>query len=393
MGQPKGRMRLIGALSALALVAGACATGGEDGTTTAPPPDDQTTTTAPDAQTTATEAATTTEPEAELQEFTLLLPFLESIFYNGITIARERGYFADEGLSVTTQDAGGSAAVTQQIVGGGFEYGYNTPTETLVALSRGVDVRLVFNEEYGNIFDINVLVDSDVQTLADLEGRTLGITDFAGGEVPLVKAALGANGLVFDEDVAIQVVGPGGPLAFNSLSNGDVDAFAGAVNDWAALTAQGLELRSILPPEYVNQPGDVLMVPTATYESPEGQDNIVRLLRAITRGFYFGQLNHDAGLCIMKGFLPEEHEDPAFARSYYEEVVALQTPPDPAQWGLQDLEAWEFIQNLLLESGEITEPLDLDQFIKNELIGRINEWDRAVVEADAESVTVTYPEC
>jgi NitT/TauT family transport system substrate-binding protein len=328
-----------------------------------------------------------------LQELTLLLPFLESIFYSGITIARERGYFADEGLVVTTEDTGGSAFVTQQIVGGGFEYGYNTPAETLVALSTGVDVRLVFNQEYGNIFDINVLADSDVQTLADLEGRTLGITDFGGGEVPLVQAALASVGLVFDEDVSIQVVGPGGPLAFNSLSNGDVDAFAGAVNDWAALTGQGLELRSILPPEFGNQPGDVLMVPTATYESPEGQATIVGLLRAISRGFYFGQLNHDAGLCIMKGFLPEEHEDPVFARSYYEEVVALQTPPDPAQWGLQDIGAWEFIQDLLVESGGITEPLDLNQFIKNELIAPINEWDRAVVEADAESATVTYPDC
>ncbi len=380
-----------GALLALVLVASACS-GGGDATTTAPPPDEQTTAPTPGTEVTTTEATTTTEAEAELRELTLLLPFLESIFYNGITIARERGYFADEGLAVTTEDTGGSAFVTQQIVGGGFEYGYNTPAETLVALSRGADVRLVYNEEYGNIFDINVLADSDLQTVADLEGRTLGITDFGGGEVPLVQAALASADLVFDEDVAIQVVGPGGPLAFDSLSNGNVDAFAGAVNDWAALTAQGLELRSILPPEFANQPGDVLMVPTATYDSPDGQATIIGLLRAISRGFYFGQLNHDAGLCIMKGFLPEEHEDPEFARSYYEEVVRLQTPPDPSQWGLQDLGAWEFIQSLLVESGELTEPLDLGQFIKNELIGPINEWDRSVVEADADSAAVTYPD-
>src|SRR5215218_2172450 len=63
------------------------------------------------------------EQSGEIKKVTLLLPFQESIFYYGITVARERGYFKDEGLDVETQASEGSAFVTQQIVGGGVEYG------------------------------------------------------------------------------------------------------------------------------------------------------------------------------------------------------------------------------------------------------------------------------
>lgn len=329
----------------------------------------------------------------ETTEVEFLLPFAESIFYYGITVARDMGYFAEEGLEVETQDTGGSGFVTQQIAGGGFDYGFNTPAETLAALGSGQDMIVTFNQETGNIFGVRVPEDSDIQSVEDLEGKTLGITDFGGGEVPLVTAVLGEVGLGFDEEVEIQVVGPGGPLAFSSLQDGTVDAFAGAVNDWAALEAQGLRLRDILPPEFNEQPGDVIVMRRETWEDAEGRDVAVRLARAIAKGLYFGQLDHDAGLCIAKEFLPEEHEDPDFARAYFEEVAQLQEPVAPDQWGFNDLQQWDFIQQLLIQGGDLEAPIDLEQHITNEPLEEINDWDRSAVEADAEESDVRYPEC
>jgi NitT/TauT family transport system substrate-binding protein len=330
------------------------------------------------------------------EKVTLLLPFQESIFYYGITIAREQGYFEEEGLDVETQASEGSAFVTQQIVGGGVEFGTNTPAETLVALEKGLDVKVIAGLYYAPVFSINVLEDSPIQSVADLEGKTLGITDAGGGEVPLVRSVLAAEGLGYDEDVKIQVVGPGGALAVNSLKDGKVDAFAGAINDFAGLEAKGLKLRSILPDDFETQPGDSLMVRTETYEDQAKMDQAVGMMRAINKGMYFGSLNEDAGLCTMKEFLPEEHEDPAFARLYYQRAVELMTPEDPENWGEILFPNWEFIMDLLVEAGGeegLEEPVDLEQYLTNEFVEQYNDWDRSEVEQDAEQATLKYPAC
>jgi NitT/TauT family transport system substrate-binding protein len=330
------------------------------------------------------------------EKVTLLLPFQESIFYYGITIARENGYFEDEGLDVETQASEGSAFVTQQIVGGGVEYGTNTPAETLVALSKGLDVKVLAGMYYAPVFSINVLEDSPLQAVADLKGKTLGITDAGGGEVPLVRSVLAAEGLGYDEDVKIQVVGPGGALAVNSLKDGKIDAFAGAINDFAGMEAKGLTLRSILPEEFATQPGDSLMVRKETYDDPEKRETAAKMMRAIFKGMYFGSLNEDAGLCIMKGFLPEEHEDPDFARLYYQRAVELMAAPNPDRFGEILFPNWEFIQDLLVNAGGdegIDEPVDLEKYLTNELVDDMNDWDRAEIEKEADQAKIKYPAC
>lgn len=330
------------------------------------------------------------------EKVTLLLPFQESIFYYGITVARENGYFADEGLDVETQASEGSAFVTQQIVGGGVEYGTNTPAETLVALSKGLDVKVLAGMYYAPVFSIDVLEDSPLQNVSDLKGKTLGITDAGGGEVPLVRSVLAAQGLGYDDDVKIQVVGPGGALAVNSLKNGKVDAFAGAINDFAGIEAKGLKLRTILPDDFATQPGDSLMVRKETYDDPDKRETGAKMMRAIFKGLYFGSLNEDAGLCIMKKFLPEEHEDPNFARLYYQRAVELMKAPNPDRWGEILFPNWEFIQDLLVKAGGdegIDKAVDLEKYLTNELVDEMNDWDRQEIEKEADQVKIKYPAC
>jgi NitT/TauT family transport system substrate-binding protein len=332
----------------------------------------------------------------EVRKVTLLLPFQESIFYHGITIARENGYFADENLEVETQASEGSAFVTQQIVGGGVEYGTNTPAETLVALSKGLDLKIVAGMYYAPVFGISVLEGSPIQSVADLDGKTLGITDAGGGEVPLVRSVLAAQGLGYDKEVKIQVVGPGGALAVNSLNNGKIDAFAGAINDFAGLEAKGVKLRSVLPEDFATQPGDSLMIRTETFDDAAKKDVAAKMMRAIFKGIHYGRLNQEAGLCTMKKFLPEEHEDPEFARLYYQRAVELMEPSNPDRYGEILFPNWEFIQQLLLDAGGeegLESPVDLKAHLTNELVGAMNDWDRAEIEQEAKASTVKYPDC
>ncbi|TGD63975.1 hypothetical protein EYC08_11065 [Tabrizicola sp. WMC-M-20] len=44
------------------------------------------------------------------------------------------------------------------------------------------------------IFDIVVPVDSPVQSMADMVGKTIGVSDLAGDEVPMVRASIVESG-------------------------------------------------------------------------------------------------------------------------------------------------------------------------------------------------------
>jgi hypothetical protein len=72
------------------------------------------------------------------------------------------------------------------------------------------------------------------------------------------------------------------------------------------------------------------------------------------------------------------------------------SPEDPERFGEILFPNWEFIHDLLLEAGGeegLEEPIDLEQYLVNDLVDEMNDWDRADVEADAEAADVTYPDC
>src|SRR5690606_23707184 len=99
-----------------------------------------------------------------------------------------------------------------------------------------------------NIFRIVVQEDSDIQSVEDLKGHTLGIAEAGGGEEPIVNASLDAANLKRDTDVTILPIGDAGPASLNAILNGTVDAYAGSYPDISTLTADGrLKTRDITP--------------------------------------------------------------------------------------------------------------------------------------------------
>ena len=81
----------------------------------------------------------------DVKEITFVSPSPSAINSFPVHVAVGEGYFADEGLSVTTQAVNGSSAILQALAAGQADFGRPGPAPVIVANSRGVEVTFLYN--------------------------------------------------------------------------------------------------------------------------------------------------------------------------------------------------------------------------------------------------------
>lgn len=101
---------------------------------------------------TSTES-TTTDAEGSTAA-TLMLPFPRGIFWTPLMVAEEQGYFADQGLDLTIEEADGSGFVTQQLISGGVDFGFSGAASAVVAAEKDPNIRVMMCYPASNIFII-----------------------------------------------------------------------------------------------------------------------------------------------------------------------------------------------------------------------------------------------
>ena len=307
----------------------------------------------------------------------VLVPFpYPGMLRPGLLMAQDR-FFAEEGLDVTLTTVDGSQVVAQQVIAGNATIGILDVASILIANSDGHDVRAVAGFNKGT-FGIVVTDDSDIDSIEDLEGRILGVTDPSGGEMNLVRAALADVGLEPDADVEIVPVGEGGPASFLAIQDGTIDAFAGAINDFVALESEGLVPRSILPEKYQGLPAGNWVVMQSTLDDPELRDIVVRVIRAHAKGLVFAEENIDAAVAIGCEIVPEQCDDVARATVTMARGLGTNLPNGDNPWGFNDHDAWDTTQAALLADVTGAE-FDVRVAAPNDLIAEINDFDEASV--------------
>lgn len=299
----------------------------------------------------------------------LYLPYQDSIAFIGELIAKDKGYFKDEGLEVKTIPTEGGAFVTQQLIGGKAKYGVNGAADVIVADSKRKDaLTSIAQLDYNNILVV-VAADSGVKTVQDLKGKSLGITDPGSGEVPLVKAMLAEAGLT--DSVKLVTVGTGGPAAFNALKTGRIAAYSGYTNDMAAIQAEGLQITDILPAKYRGLPSNVLVATTDTLQNKGDLDTLIGIGKGWNRGTQFALDNPDEALTIACKMVPEECKDKKVAKLFLDVTLKTVKPRPPgAPYGKFNYSSLELmVSSLVKEAG--AKNVDLQQVFTNKYIDQL----------------------
>lgn len=308
-------------------------------------------------------------------------------FYYPWGVAQAQGFWADEGLEVEIlPGSDGSSAMMQQLIGGQADVAHPGPTVVFNAAEQGYgdDMSVFGTWLYRQGFELKVPEGSPITSADQLKGKTIGISEASGGEVPILKATLLDHGLEEGKDYKLLPIGGGEPQTVQAIKNGDVDAYCTANKDFIGMQQTGLSFTDITFPEWSKLTANVFVArPELVKSNPE---ILEKYLRGLVKALIFTHENPAEALRSMKAKFPEAYVDmdDSFSlewieltekRMYLPELVAKKSLFTVDRDGIQAY--LSFLQGV----GDVPADLDLDlgELLNEEIAQKANDFDYATV--------------
>jgi NitT/TauT family transport system substrate-binding protein len=193
-------------------------------------------------------------------------------------IARDRGYYRQEGLDVQLVVMP-SAIGMQALLGGNVKFS-TAGGAGLLPILRGAPVRFMFTTFSRPMFWLYSR--PDLRTVESLKGKKVGVSSLGSGPDSLLRELLKKRGLEGGRDVAILAVGSG-TARFFALQAGSVDAAMLSIP--ANLMAQEAgfrELVSFIEQEWIELQGTVNVTDQLLATDP---GLVEKFIRATLKGF------------------------------------------------------------------------------------------------------------
>lgn len=294
-------------------------------------------------------------PIGELRPVRLLLAFRPDVQFAPFYLAQQAGYFAEQGLEVTIEHAGGGELI-RLVADGQAEFGVADATDVMIARTSDIPVRY-FSTLYRS-FPVALIgaagtVPADP---ADLAGRRIGTPGPFGSSWHALLALLDAGGLAPD-DVTIREYPQFNQV--DGLLNGDVELITGfRSNEPLRLAAAGVETDQLVVDDVAPLPGPGLIA------SDELLDSDVDLAHAFAQAVLLAQeaivAQPELGLQAAITAVPTIAEDEETALAVLEATIEVWLGDGPAPNNVVDPTIWcpgyETMQSLGFIDGSV--PVD-----------------------------------
>ncbi len=135
------------------------------------------------------------------------------------SVAREKGFFAEVGITQEATSFSGGGDTVRGLLQGGNDYAYATPDATVAAFSKGQPIRIIGGGFATNSVVIIAKKDSPIRTIKDLAGKKVGYSNPGSASQFVILKTLK------DNNVQANLVSTGGASeSLTALRNGVVDA-------------------------------------------------------------------------------------------------------------------------------------------------------------------------
>ena len=156
-----------------------------------------------------------------------------------VSIAKEFGLFAAEGLDVRPVYVRGGPVVMAALLSGEADFAVIAGVTAVTSIHRGAEIVIVGGH---TAYIDQVLVGAkSVTQLSDLKGKVVGVTGAGGVTEFATVEALARKGLVRDKDYTILYAG-NSPARVNALENGVIQAGAFSANEKVVMDERGFPL-------------------------------------------------------------------------------------------------------------------------------------------------------
>ena len=267
-------------------------------------------------------------------------------------IARDKGFFAREGVRVNVEVMGGSAATMRSLMAETTHIGIAGGDAVIKANLAGAD--LVVIAGLVDRFYHRLITRPEIRTAEDLRGKTIGLAFLGGPQDMAVQYALRRFGLDYDRDVKVLNLGK----EFNrmaALAKGDIHATTSQTPP-SRLVELGFSVLADLPGWEVRFPYATVVVRRSYLRNHQQQ--IRQVLAALCQGIGFYKQNQPESLQIIAQNIRGSDTEAAAAERYRVSGPSLLSyPPVPSEAGF--LMVLDFLDTPASASMKPTDLFDL----------------------------------
>lgn len=299
----------------------------------------------------------------ELKKVTVILDWVPNTNHTGLYVAKDKGYYAAEGLDVEIiqPSEGGTASL---IAAGQGQFGVSYQEEVTMARTAkdALPIKAIAAIIQHNTSGFASPAGKNITRPKDFEGKTYGGWG-SPSEEAILKAIMEKDGGDFSKLKIVNV----GTEDFFAATKGEID-FEWIFQGWTGVQAQlnnvplnYIELRKLDPAFDYYTP---VIIANDSYlkDNPELAK---AFLRATTKGYEYAMSNPEESAKILVKNAPETDEALAVASQKY---LAGQYKAEAARWGEMKTSVWDNYTRFLLDKKLISEDLNSSEAFTNEYL-------------------------
>ena len=288
-------------------------------------------------------------------EVNIQLSWIHEYSTSAFHTAYENGYFDDENLDVTFAEGGfsenGYIDPIQEVVSGNYDFGLASGVQLIAAAIEDKPVVAVAALLQRSPQAIISLGESNIRSPRDLTGHRVALN--TGASEAAFYALLDLSNIDRDE---VEVV-PRTSFGIDPVVNGEVDAFSGwIINEGVMLAEAGEESNFILFSDYAVDTYEILIFTTQD-KIDNNPELVERFLRATLKGAQDVIDDPEQATENTLMFGDALGYDEQLRR--LEATIPLMNVPG-FHLGAMEMEVWEATQQILLDSGLVEQPIDLE---------------------------------
>jgi len=305
---------------------------------------------------------TKTPSQSEPDKIVFTLDWFPNTNHTGVYVAKDKGYFNEEGNEIEIIQPGESTA-EQLVASDSAQFGVSYQESVTFARSEGISVVSIAAVIQHNTSGFMSLKDKGILSPKDFEGKKYG-----GWGSPIEIATLA---YLMEQDGAdvdlVDIVTIGDIDFFAASQTGQVD-FSWVYEGWSVIEAglKGFDVNYI----DLGQEAEVFdyytpVIITSESLIAEDRDLVERFMRALAKGYEFTVENPEDAALILLNSAPELDAELVKASQVF---LSTKYVDDAEYWGYQNEQTWDRYTDWLFENGFITNQVESEKAFTNDFL-------------------------
>lgn len=300
----------------------------------------------------------------KLEKVTLVLDYTPNTNHTGIYLAKEKGYYKDQGIDLEIIQPSDSDSVTL-VASDKAQFGVSYQEDVTYALTREKDplpVKAIATIIQHNTSGFAAPVEKNIKTAKDFEGKTYGGWG-SPSEEAIIKLAMEKQGADFNKLKRVDI----GKDDYFTATKKNID-FAWIFDAWTGVEARLKNIKlDYIPIKDIDPALDyytpILITNNKTIK--ENPELVKKFMAATSRGYEEAIKDPSGAADILSKAVPELDKNLVKTSQEY---LAKLYKDDAQKWGQMKAEVWKNYAKFMQDNGLIKKALNVDEAFTNEFL-------------------------